>query len=134
MDPALLAAITSAVTATAAAAGTDAWKAFRTLVDRATVGRQDRPQILAQCETEIVGEEATRVISAVLAGQAESDPVFDADVRTWLKSASSTSDVHNVVSGSAQVSGPVLQGRDFSGTFHFGPAPEPRGSIGPASS
>jgi hypothetical protein len=130
MDPELLAAITSAVTATAAAAGTDAWKALRALVDRASAGRQDRPELLAPFEAEVIDEGGTQAISAVLTDRAESDPAFGADLGTWLSSAPGTGDVHNVVRGSAQISGPVVQGRDFSGTFNFGPAPEPRAGTG----
>jgi len=72
-------------------------------------------------------------LAEVLVARADADSEFRQALAVWWEQASQieiSGDVSNTISGGT-FSGPVLQGRDFSGLTFGSPAPPPPAPPGP---
>jgi hypothetical protein len=130
MDP-----ITAPMVATALAkvcdgaageAGKQAWTALTGLVRRVFGGRDRSRPMMAVAELERHPGDPARVeeLAGVLAAAADLDPDFAADLREWLTEAGQAGDGGtNIIAGSAQVHGDVVQARDIHGSITFGDPP-----------
>jgi hypothetical protein len=114
---------------TAGKAGKQAWSALTGLVRRAFGGRgRSRPmQAVAELERHPGDPARVEELAGALAAAAELDPEFAADLRRWLDVVEQPAggETTNVIGGSAQVHGTVLQTRDIHGSITFGD-PNPR--------
>lgn len=121
----LAAAITAVVQRTAGEAGKQAWNTLAKLVQK-SFGRHSPPC----AELELIGsspDEEQRILelASVLAGRAREQPSFADELAMWLANVEgyNEGEVANVVAGRARVQGPVLQGRNFTGSIIFGAPP-----------
>jgi hypothetical protein len=122
----LAGAITAMATGAGGEAGKQAWTSLTTLVHRAF----GRHSTLAALEAAPDDQGQATVLATVLTDHADKDRSFAAELRTWLDDARrilqlSEDHVTNIIGGSAQVHGPVFQGRDFTGPISFGALPLP---------
>ncbi|MEV6855823.1 hypothetical protein ACIF6I_32950 [Streptomyces microflavus] len=128
MDPITAAALAALAGGLGGEAGRQAWQGLTVLVRRpfrSAAAQEERGAGTLQAssgELEVValeGEPADPVRAQALATALGVRAALDGEFRVlldewWQRAqASSSSDVHNTISGGAQ-SGPVLQGRDFS--------------------
>ncbi|MFC4118301.1 hypothetical protein [Nonomuraea zeae] len=120
------AAITSLVTGATGEVGKGAWTSLVAMVKK-TLGKNGEEQPTLEL-VEAVRTEKRDVIelSEVLVEQAGQDAEFASDLRAWLedvKVLAKSDGPTNIVAGSARITGPVIQGRDFSGPISFGTPP-----------
>ena len=116
MDPVsttlVVAGVKQAMDSAAGEAGKQAWQGFVGLVRRA-FNRPDAVVEPAQAES----------LAAAVAGAAQLDPALAADVRSWLELVGQLGghdeSVTNTIGDGAQISGSVVQGRDFHGPITF---------------
>src|SRR6266545_3090859 len=104
-------------------AGKQAWAALTGLVRHAFGGRERSRPMRAVAELERHPGDPGRVeeLAGALAAAADLDPEFGADLREWLTDVGTAGgDVTNIISGSAQVHGNVVQARDIYGSTTFG--------------
>lgn len=125
MDTASAGAIAAAVSGAAGSVGTEAgrhaWESLLALCRRVGGRREDEEAAPA----DPADEEQVRVLTTRVIEESERDEAFARAVQSWaaehgLLLRADSGDVHNTVSGDARVSGPVIQGRDFSGPITFG--------------
>jgi hypothetical protein len=109
-------------------AGRQAWAALTGLTRR-TLGRQDRSLVtnaVAEVDRQPNDPDKIDKLAGALATAAGHDPGFATDLRRWLDDAGQADGhVTNVIGGSAQVHGNVVQARDIHGSITFGD-PNPR--------
>jgi hypothetical protein len=126
MDTASAGAIAAAVSAAASSAGTEAgrhaWESLLALCRRIGTGRAGDEVALPD---DAGDEEQVRTLTTRVIEESERDEAFAADLEAWAGRHGFTvridsGSVHNTVSGDARVSGPLIQGRDFSGPINFG--------------
>ncbi len=129
--PALAGLLTRLLGDVAGEAGKQTWAALARLVRR--VFHRDAQPVTALEAVEERPEDGarTRTLAEVLVGEAERNPRFARQLREWCAEAehavsvSGAHNVANVISGQAQVHGPVVQARDVSGPITFGqPGPQ----------
>ena len=126
MDAASAGAIATAVSAAAASAGTEAGRhAWESLLDLCRRIGRGRPGSEIAVPDDAGDEEQIRLLTASVIDESERDETFAADLERWagqhgLSVRIDRGDVHNTISGDARISGPVIQGRDFSGPISFG--------------
>lgn len=129
MDPITAAAVGAALAkvfdGAAGEVGAQAWTALSVLVRRTFGGRARSRPMRAVAELEDHPRDPARVdeLARALAAAAELDPEFAAGLRQWLAdagSADTAGTVTNVISGSAQLHGNVIQARDIHGSITFG--------------
>ena len=141
MDPVTVGAVLLAVaTGVSEALGGQLWAGVVSLVRRPLRGRKEPAGEVAAAQSgdaELIalqgspGDQRKAVaLAEVLLARAAADPGFDQALREWWVQAGpvreKTGDVTNTISGGT-FSGPVLQGRDFTGlTFGAAPAPPAR--------
>jgi hypothetical protein len=126
MEPVSTALVVAAITAAASSAGNEAgrgvWGALTALSRR--LARRDAPQPDTRPDDDPAQLAA---LADLLVERARADAEFAADLARWLADArclpAPGEQVHNVISGSAQVSGPVVQAGNISGPITFGPTP-----------
>jgi hypothetical protein len=88
---------------------------------------------LAALEQAPADQQRALALAEVLVARAEADGEFRGELQAWWEQASQIhidSDVTNTISGGT-FSGPVLQGRDFTGLTFGSPAPPPPAPAGP---
>ncbi|GHF29108.1 hypothetical protein GCM10010218_07830 [Streptomyces mashuensis] len=128
VDPVSLDAVTTAVSAAAGAAGTEAgrqvWGGLVRLARRAAGrgGPEEEPADLAPLPSDPADATQVQALAALVFGRAFQDPDFAAEFRSWAEQARTVVSVGegavtNIVSGRART---VLQGRDFK-DVHLGP-------------
>ena len=126
MDTASAGAIAAAVSAAAASAGTEAGRhAWESLLDLCRRIGRGRPGAEIALPDDAGDEDQVRQLTTGVIDESERDEAFAADLETWAGQHGFTvridrGSVHNTVSGNARISGPVIQGRDFSGPISFG--------------
>jgi hypothetical protein len=140
MDPITVGAVLVAVaTGVSEALGGQLWAGVIALVRRPWHGGKGRRGELPTAppgEAELAalraapGDQQKAVaLAEVLLARAEADPGFGQALREWWEQAApvreKTGDVANTVSGGT-FSGPVLQGRDFTGLTFGAPTAAPR--------
>jgi hypothetical protein len=121
--PIIAAAVAKVFNGAAGEAGKQTWTALAGLVRSAFGGRDRSRPVLAVEELERHPGDPALVesLAGALADAADLDPDFAGDLRRWLADADRTSgDVANIVAGSAQVYGNVVQARDIHGPITFG--------------
>ncbi|OEU88399.1 hypothetical protein DB35_19000 [Streptomyces abyssalis] len=126
MDTASASAIAAAVSGAASSVGTEAgrhaWESLLALCRR--VGGRQPGDGIALPEDE-GDEEQVRVLTTRVIEESERDGDFAAGLESWAAQHGfplrvDSGSVSNTISGDARVSGPVIQGRDFSGPITFG--------------
>ncbi|WP_369199541.1 hypothetical protein [Streptomyces sp. PU-14G] len=129
IDAALSLATTAASVAAgsaAGAAGQSAWESLLSLVRRVGGRRPDGvPDEDGPAAVDPSDEGQVRVLTGWLGEQARADEEFAALLRGWAERhapvlRAERSEVHNTVSGTAHVSGPVIQARDIHGGINLG--------------
>ncbi|MGY1434959.1 hypothetical protein [Streptomyces reniochalinae] len=131
IDAALTLATTAASVAAgsaAGAAGQSAWESLLALARRVGGRRPDgapAPDEGGLAAVDPSDEAQVRVLTSWLGEQARADEEFAALLRGWAERhapvlRAERSEVHNTVSGTAQVSGPVIQARDIHGGINLG--------------
>ena len=141
MDPVTVGAVLLAVaTGVSEALGGQLWAGVVSLVRRPLRGRKEPAGEVAAAQSgdaELIALQGSPddqrkavALAEVLLARAAADPGFDQALREWWVQAGpvreKTGDVTNTISGGT-FSGPVLQGRDFTGlTFGAAPAPPAR--------
>ncbi len=126
----LAGAITAMATGAGGEAGKQAWTSLTALVHKA-FGRHSPPEAtLTALEAAPDDQGQATTLATVLTDHADKNRSFAAELRTWLGDARrilqlSDDQVTNIIGGSAQVHGPVFQGRDFTGPISFGTPPLP---------
>ncbi|MGP3978377.1 hypothetical protein ACTWQF_31095 [Streptomyces sp. 8N114] len=129
VEPALALATTAAsavANGAASAAGQSAWESLLSLVRRVGGRRPDgEPGEGRLTAVDPADSEQVRVLTCWLGEQARADEEFAALLRGWAERHASVlraehSEVHNTVSGSAQVTGAVIQARDIHGGINLG--------------
>ncbi|MBF8192391.1 hypothetical protein ITP53_43280 [Nonomuraea sp. K274] len=120
------AGITGLVTGATGEAGKAAWMSLTTMVKKA-FGKKDEQQTALELVEAVRtdGRDVTE-LSEVLVERAGWDTQFASELSAWLeniKALPKSDGPTNVVAGSAQVTGPLIQGRDFSGPISFGTPP-----------
>lgn len=142
MDPITAAALAALAGGLSGEAGRQAWQGLSALVQRPfrrggaeelveDSGVSTGEVELAALETDPASPERAQALATALGVRAALDGEFGRLLEEWREQArpSSTSEVHNHISGGTQ-HGPVLQGRDFSSiTFDMRPGAP---SAGPA--
>lgn len=127
MDSASADAIAAAISGAAGSVGTEAgrhaWESLLALCRR--IGGRRGGDEVALPGPDPGDEEQVRVLTARVIEESERDEDFAAALHTWAERhgfplGTGSGDVHNTVSGDARISGPVIQGRDFSGPISFG--------------
>ncbi|PHQ52481.1 hypothetical protein BLA24_06785 [Streptomyces cinnamoneus] len=118
VDPMSLTAISTAVTAAAGAAGTEAgrrmWGSLTDLARRA-FGRGGEDDGAAPLPLDPRSEEQVRELAALIFTQGRQDPRFAAEFREWAERASALSvDNSTVTNNFSGRGGVVYQGRDFT--------------------
>jgi hypothetical protein len=95
-------------------AGQAAWAGLSSLARRALGREPARPPA--------TDEAGARELAAELLERARRDPEFATELRAWFAEAERVGggNVENVISGDAQVQGPVVQARDIHGSISFG--------------
>ncbi|WP_314172836.1 hypothetical protein [Streptomyces winkii] len=126
MDTASAGAIAAAVSAAASSAGTEAgrhaWESLLALCRRIGGGRTGDEIALPEGADD---EDQVRVLTTRVIEESERDENFAAALESWAREHGyslriDSGGVHNTVSGNARISGPLIQGRDFSGPISFG--------------
>ncbi len=117
------ASITAAASSMATEAGRHAWASLGRLVRRAFGDRA--PAVLPEQAPAQPDPEWVQDLARKLVDYAAGDERFAADLRSWAVDsrvpATAVGDaVINTISGGATVHGTVIQGRDFTGSIHFG--------------
>ncbi|GAA2080847.1 hypothetical protein [Actinomadura alba] len=128
MDPittsALVAVLTKVFDGASGEAGRATWSALTTLVRNAFGGRSEPAEATGELERQPGDPARIEAVAASLAAQARLDPEFADELRHWLEDAqrpsSAEGDTINVVGGSAEIGGNVVQARDISGGIGFG--------------
>ncbi|WP_432012418.1 hypothetical protein ABVG11_23955 [Streptomyces sp. HD1123-B1] len=131
MDPVTAGALVTAVNAAVSGAGGEAGRRAldslgalaRRALRRGEDGTADDPGPVV-----IPRDDAERLrrLAELLAERARQDPDFGRDLAAWMRrygaadGEDETSTVYNTVSGDANITGPVIQGRDFNGPISFG--------------
>ncbi|MBO8190766.1 hypothetical protein ITI46_03505 [Streptomyces oryzae] len=119
-------AASAAAGGAATAAGQSAWESLLSLVRRVGGRRRDGESEEGRLSAvDPADSEQVRVLTGWLGEQARADEEFAALLRGWAERHAPVlraehSEVHNTVSGSAQVSGPVIQARDIQGGINLG--------------
>jgi hypothetical protein len=102
--------------------GRQAWTALTGLVRRA-FGDKDRSRPMrAVAELERHPDDQAKVeeLAGALTAAADLDPDFAADLRQWLADAAPAGgNVSNIIGGSAEIRGTVVQARDIHGSITF---------------
>jgi hypothetical protein len=117
------AAITSIITGATGEAGKGAWASLVAMVKKTfgKKGEQEAPlELVGAVKTE---ERDVIELSEILVERAGQDSEFASELSAWLKDVKDLARADgptNVVAGSARITGPVIQGRDFSGPISFG--------------
>lgn len=138
MDPVTIGAVLAAIAGGAGGAlGSQLWTGLSALVRlpfrRAHASADSMAAVpdgsaeLAALEQSPADERRAVALAEVLVARAEADSEFRDALRAWWEPASQvqiSGDVTNTVSGGT-FSGPVLQGRDFSGLTFGSPTPPP---------
>jgi hypothetical protein len=105
-------------------AGKDTWAALTGLVKKTFGRRSELAEATGELERDPGNQARLEALAESLVAEARRDPEFAVALRGWLAGARRTSsgdgDVTNVIGGSAQIGGPVVQGRDFTGDITFG--------------
>ncbi|RSO09125.1 hypothetical protein DMH26_01990 [Streptomyces sp. WAC 05379] len=128
MDPVSVGLLAALAGGAGGEMGRQAWASLSDLVRR-PLGRSlgdAQPPVVSSGEAELtaLSEEPsdparTQALSAALTERAAADEDFHADLQQWHERAklvrTGNGEVHNTISG-GHYGGPVLQGRDFSGT------------------
>jgi hypothetical protein len=121
--PALAAVLARIFDGAVSEVGRQTWTALTGLVRR-TFGDRDRSRPMrAVAELERHPDDPAKIteLAGALAAAADLDPDFAADLSQWLADAGPTDgDVTNVIGGSAQIHGTVVQARDIHGSITFG--------------
>jgi len=141
MEPVTVGAVLLAVaTGVSEALGGQLWAGVVSLVRRPLRGRKEPAGEVAAAQSgdaELIALQGSPddqrkavALAEVLLARAAADPGFDQALREWWVQAGpvreKTGDVTNTIRGGT-FSGPVLQGRDFTGlTFGAAPAPPAR--------
>ncbi|MDT3396634.1 hypothetical protein RKE29_08255 [Streptomyces sp. B1866] len=143
MDPVTTGALVTAVNAAASGAGGEAGRrALESLAalyrrvlrrdDGEPGGGGDPPEGSPVGSGDLVGadgipyDDAARLrdLAALLVERARRDPAFGRDLAAWLSEygaqAAPSGEVRNTIAEGARITGPVIQGRDFSGPITFG--------------
>lgn len=122
MDPISTTAVSTAISSllkpATDAAGTRVLAALRALVRHIPGAKADAATELEALESGQAVDASS--LAAVLVSAAGEDPAFENELRIWLSEAKEvvvSDTVSNVNTGS--VSGPLVQGRDFSGPMNF---------------
>jgi hypothetical protein len=121
--PALAAVLSKIFDGAVAEVGRQTWTTLTGLVRRAFGDKERSRPMRAVAELERHPDDPARVdeLAGALAAAADLDPDFAADLRQWLADAGQPGgDVTNVIGGSAQVRGTVVQARDIHGSITFG--------------
>ncbi|MGN9786932.1 hypothetical protein ACTMTF_36300 [Nonomuraea sp. ZG12] len=117
------AAITSIITGATGEAGKGAWTSLIAMVKK-TFGKKGGQEAALELVGAVKMEERDVIeLSEILVERAGQDPEFARELSAWLKDIegpAKTDGPTNVVAGSARITGPVIQGRDFSGPISFG--------------
>jgi hypothetical protein len=138
VDPIAVALLAALAGGAGGEAGRQAWAGLTALVRRPfqrTTLEGEETRALSTGEVELVRldqdpDDLVRAqeLSTALAARAAVDAAFATELSRWHDEArrvrTGDGDVTNTVSGGT-VHGPVLQGRDFSGTIHLGPPSPP---------
>jgi hypothetical protein len=140
MDPVTIGAVLAAIAGGAGGAlGSQLWAGVSALVRRpfhrahasgeATTALPSGSDELVSLEEAPANEQRAVALAEVLVARANADSDFRDALEVWWEQASQLhidGDVTNTISGGT-FSGPVLQGRDFSGLTFGVPAPPPAG-------
>ena len=121
--PALAAVLSKIFDGATAEVGKQAWTALTGLVRRTFGGRDRSRPMRAVAELERHPDDPAQIteLAGALAAAADLDPDFAADLRQWLADAGPAGgDVTNVIGGSAQIRGTVVQARDIHGSITLG--------------
>ena len=138
MDPVTIGAVLAAIAGGAGGAlGSQLWAGVSALVRRpfrrahvsgeATAALPSGSAELAALEQAPADEQRAVALAEVLIARADADSGFRDALAAWWQQASQiqiSGDVANTISGGT-FSGPVLQGRDFSGLTFGAPTPPP---------
>ncbi|GLP65736.1 MULTISPECIES: hypothetical protein [unclassified Streptomyces] len=126
MDPISASLLVAAATGAGGEMGRQLWSALRGLVRTGPATGEAELTALSEDPQDM---ERARALSAALNRRAEQDPSFRAHLTHWQQQAhllrTGDGDTHNTISGGTQ-SGPVVQGRDFSGITFNAPPPGDR--------
>ncbi|MGI5351631.1 hypothetical protein ACQEU8_26135 [Streptomyces sp. CA-250714] len=118
-------AASAAAGGAASAAGQSAWQSLLSLVRRVGGRRDVEADEERLTAVDPADSEQVRVLTGWLGEQARADEEFAALLRGWAERHAPAlraehSEVHNTVSGSATVNGPVIQARDIHGGINLG--------------
>ena len=144
MDPVTIGAVLASIAGGAGGAlGGQLWAGLSALVRRpfrrahapagSTAALPGGEAELAALEQSPADERRAVALAEVLVARADADNEFREALQVWWEQASQiqiSGDVTNTISGGT-FSGPVLQGRDFSGLTFGSPAPSPSAPAGP---
>ena len=144
MDPVTIGAVLAAIAGGAGGAlGGQLWAGLSALVRRpfrrahaptgSTAALPGGEAELAALEQAPADERRAVALAEVLVARADADGEFRQALAAWWEQASQlqiSGDVANTISGGT-FSGPVLQGRDFSGLTFGSPATPPPAQAGP---
>ncbi|MCD7442615.1 hypothetical protein K4B79_30900 [Streptomyces lincolnensis] len=140
MEPISVALLAALAAGAGGEAGRQAWMSLSSLVRRPfrrsaetndpTAAAGSGEAELALLEESPADPTRAQALSAILAARASVDADFETDLRRWRELAVSVrtdqSQVHNQISG-GHFSGPVIQGRDFTGLSFTTPPPHASG-------
>ncbi|MFI9172747.1 hypothetical protein [Streptomyces lincolnensis] len=138
MEPISVALLAALAGGAGGEAGRQAWTSLSSLVRRPfrRAAETNDPATgsgeaeLALLEESPADPTCAQALSAALAARASVDADFETDLRRWRELTVSVrtdqSQVHNEISG-GHFSGPVIQGRDFTGLTFTTPPPQASG-------
>ncbi|MEQ4719629.1 hypothetical protein [Nonomuraea sp. B19D2] len=124
------AAITSLITGATGEAGKGAWTSLVAMVKKTFGKKGEQEPPLELVEAVKVEDRDVIELSEILVERAGQDAEFASELSAWLKDVkvlAKSDGPTNVVAGNARITGPLIQGRDFSGPISFG-APPPGAS------
>ncbi len=124
----LVGVLTSIATGAGGEAGKQAWTSLAALVGKASRRDSAPDASLTALEMAPADHGQATTLATALADRAEKDEAFAVELRTWLTNTQhalhlSDDQTTNIIGGRAQVYGPVLQGRDFTGPIRFSTPP-----------
>lgn len=99
--------------------GRQAWLSLVGLVKKAFGRESAATSELDRLAADPATPENAERLAELLLTYAHDNPSFAADLRAWV-TAMTRDGVTNTVTGNAQIHGPVVQGRDFTGPITFG--------------
>ncbi|NYI03862.1 hypothetical protein [Allostreptomyces psammosilenae] len=148
MDPVSVGLLAALAGGAGGEIGRQAWAGLSALVRRPLRGGQDAEDVddvaavssgeveLAELERAPADSARAQALSTALAVRAAVDADFHAGLERWRELArlvrTGDGEARNTISGGT-FHGPVLQGRDFSGTSFTTPPPPPAGSDTPST-